>query len=337
MRRVVHITIDYTTLSSWRRCPTSFRYRYLEALSKVSIREDEVSPDKGSPLEFGRMIHLALEKWHSGQHTASEVIDALLMEGAATSLVKVNPEGSRNLPHLVDLFSAYVRRYPQPHGDFTPLEIDGKQTLEHAYEIKLSDRITWKGHFDCLATSADGNVVVEHKTASGDPRASFSDRMLPNAQAVGYSYGAATLLGQPTVPVLFNGLTTDRNQISEIWRAEHAKKAHHKNYRPPYDPFLRSLIRITPAHHAEWRESVIRDVTRLIEDIEANSFSSNAPDACTVFNRRCAFDDLCKFTADERALQREFHYEQIEPWKGFRCQFEDGTMIGLTPAVSDKS
>lgn len=328
-RHIKAITIDYTTLSSWRKCPTFFRYKYLEALSKISTFTPEETQKRGSPLEFGRLIHRGLELWHAGGLAPGDVLDAVYMEAARTELVHVTPDGDRNIPHLQELLHAYCQKYPDPHGDFTPVERDGTKFLEYAYEFKLGTvggiPITWKQHWDGLVMQKDGShAVLEHKTASGDPRGSFSDRMLPNDQAIAYSLGASLFLGVPTTPVLFNGISSDRNAISEEWRKAQADR-HAKNptrFKPPFEPFLRCLINITPEHHAEWLASALRDVRRLIEDIQEASFSRNAPDACTVFNRRCAFSDLCKFTGQARSSMLEFQYEKLEPWKGFVIEWE---------------
>jgi hypothetical protein len=65
----------------------------------------------------------------------------------------------------------------------------------------------------------------------------------------------------------------------------------------------------------------MRAIKRLIEDIEDGAFTQSAPDACTLFNSRCAFAELCKQPPSARQALSEMLYTK-ESWKGWDISYE---------------
>lgn len=332
MPKVASIILGYTTLAAWRKCPQYFSYAYLSGLRRAHPLS---TYEKGSPLEFGQALHKGLETYYSpltreetvafasedgksiaAVSRAQVAVEAATMCGMASSLTNTAPDAPRSIAHIGALMSAYTQRYPLNAETFTVTDVEKEIDIILQEAAPDQPKIIWRVHIDGIIRMADGTTaIIEHKTTSGNPAESLIDRMLPNDQAVGYS---AALGG---APVLFNGICSDRAALERYLdpakRAAYVKRTH----KEPFNPFLRHLVTVEPWMITRWKENVLRDVTRLIEDIETGSFSMNAPDACTLFNSRCQFSDLCKVNENTRVNLIEHCYD-ISPWHGFSVEYE---------------
>lgn len=310
--KIKKIVLGYSVLSEYRKCPSKFNFRYLKQLTKPSTP----STYKGSPLTFGSLVHEFMEFYHNGI-PVQEVLDQVLGKGSLSALSEVDPAGQRSLLHLELILNKYIEAYPDPKGEFTPYDkLEDKKAFEYECDFILSTNplIVWRQHYDGLVNLPEGTpAILEHKTSSGDLRKDLRNRMLPNAQAVGYVYGARRALGIPVSGVLFNGLCTYRPLVNPGYKF--------RGQGTPQPLFLRELVKVDDWMLDEWLSQTLRDVKRMIEDIEQNTFGANAPDACTVFNQLCQYADMCRSSPKDRITLEEYGYEK-EGWKGFELEFE---------------
>lgn len=327
--KIKRIVLSYSVLNAYKQCPQYFMYRYLKGLSKPEV----LSSTTGSPLVFGQLAHKFLELYHGGV-MPHEAQSRVMAEAGISSLRSVAPGETRSCLHLDLMMSKYLDTYSDPDSEFTPVLIENKPALEYENDFLLATlsngcQVIWRQHYDGIVEMRDGsNAILEHKTSSGNLHEDLVQRMLPNDQAVGYVYGVKKTLSFPITGVYFNGLCTYRPLVNPGYKPrDMSKKA--------MPLFYRRFVEIADWQLDEWESETLRTVKRLIEDIEESVFGKNAPDACTLWNRRCAFADLCQTTGKNRANIIELAYETPPPWKGFLCEFEkdlsleleDGTII----------
>lgn len=315
MTKIKKLILSYSVLNEYRKCPQSFAYRYLKGLVKPTLP----SMTKGSPLTFGTLIHKFLELYHGGT-PGHEALQTVLALGADSGLQSVDPGEQRSLLHLELLASTYLQKHPDPYADFRPITIEGKVALEYENDFLFATlpngaQVIWRQHFDGVVEATDLSIL-EHKTASGNLLEGLVERMLPNDQAVGYVYGARRGLNLDVKGVLFNGLCTYRSLVNPSYKARPGAK----NANQPL--FHRQFVPIEAWMLQEWEAETLRTIKRLVEDIEDNLFTKNAPDSCTVFNSRCKFADLCKVDMKNRTSLIELMYD-IEPWKGFSVTLDE--------------
>jgi hypothetical protein len=280
-------------------------------------------------------MHLFLEKFYSLNADPNVPVEATIDEinklVESTTLALVEPDKQRSALHLDMLMRQYIDHYGEdPHKFFRPIMHDGKEGIELEVDFYLTPRIKWRQHFDGLVEIVQTHktpsgielskgeiVILEHKTSSGDMRKSLKERMLPNDQAEGYVYGANRILGLPVNKVLFNGLGTYRKLVEPGYRQNYANK-YGKECQPL---FYQHVVEITDEFLNRWENDSIRDANRLIEDIEDSNFSRNAPDACTLWGRKCVYSSLCEASCADRKDLIEWDFEK-ESWKGWNIEYD---------------
>lgn len=323
MKKVKSITIGYSVLSEYKKCPEKFKLRYAEGITKKS----HGTVYWGSPLLFGQFLHLFMELYYSGQFPAEQAIHETLLKAGQSDLSQVAPEKQRSLYHLEQILYAYIHRYGTNHtSTWAPAIVDGKSGIELEVDIPLMPGVTWRQHYDGLVianidmpdfgVTKGQYLILEHKTSSGDMRTSLLPRMDPNDQVEGYTYGASRHLKLPVNSVLFNGVGTYRPLVEPGYAANFKKK-----YRKDAQPlFLRNLIKVSERSLDRWEKDTKRTISRLIEDIEQNDFTRNAPDACTLWGG-CEFQQLCKSSCTDPKDLISSMYNK-EPWKGWQIEWE---------------
>lgn len=312
MKKVKRITLGYSVLNEYRKCPQKFAYRYLYGLVPKTQEKDII--DRGSPLIFGDLVHQFMERYYGGEE-AEPLIKDLVIKAWTTSLAKVPGKNQRSIEHLELLLTHYVEQYPKADEDFQVHE----GMLEYEHDFDISEKVRWRQHFDGIIKDKYGTLkIFEHKTSSGHLAYALLDRMYPNDQAVGYVYGARDL-GLDLHRVMFNGLCSRRAMVNSGYREWYQKR--YKGKEPP-PLFMRQDVIIEQWMLDEWLDAVKRDSERLIADIESGRFSKNAPDACTVFGSRCPYAGLCATDPGARQQAADFDFEQ-DQWKGWEIEWED--------------
>lgn len=335
-KRVKMITLGYSTLSGWRKCPTYFKYRYVQKLQKPP-KTFEGPPKKGSALIFGAILHEAMELWHNGE-PREKVLEFVKTQGQER-LGDVPESKERSAAQILQLVEAYMDHFGEAHRDFKPLQIGDESGLELEYDEEIDPRIRWRLHFDGLVAAQrdipelglrKGEIfILEFKTAS-NLAFNLRSRMFSD-QAIGYSRQGTRLMAQihgmkeeevGALPVLFVGLNTSWSALKGHSDVDYHMKYTKRYKKEPPLLFMRELVRVQKEQHREWEKAVSKDCYRLIEDLEQDHYTRNAPDACTVFGGLCQFHDLCKICPSQRDALTEIMYEE-ESWKGWDVEWEE--------------
>jgi hypothetical protein len=294
--KVKKLILSFSVLNEWRRCPRKFMHRYVQSL--VPKTEGE----RGA-LDFGSSVHKYFEKVLGG---------ATHEESLAEAKTSLAADGFRSQVHLDGLIAAYREKYPSEDFEVIATEKEFEVVLPFA-----DCQVLWRAHADAVIKFKDGRLaILEHKTSSSNLLFGWMPRMLPNAQAVGYVW-AAQSSGLALDSILFNAMSTDQKLLNPDYAPK--KRTGEIGERPLL--FLRHELNIEPWMVQEWLRDVTRDVRKIIADIESGSFTQNAPDACTVFNRPCEFRDICLTwpTARDTMIESAF---KLEPWKGFEVEYD---------------
>lgn len=325
------LKLDYSTISAWKSCPQKALYQYIEPIAPIG------ATGSSEALEFGQMIHLALELFGKANLTRKDLtpLDALDQEAAALAsgqapyidssrpidiqilhilateasklgISKLLSDERRSLAHLFYLTNRYMHHYIGNEPTF----IDFEQRSESCLAI-LSDgtQLIYGGTLDALTPDS----VFETKTSSYI-NSSFLSRMNPNDQATGY----CVLSGRNKV--IFNGIST-----SGYGKSKDAKTSNPKNwtlFKNPEKLFLRSETQRTQAQIDEWKSEVIaiaEDILAYMQHGKLTKRYGSRPDCCTTFNSNCPFMVLCA-SPDMRQQLETSLFEPVsgeKRWKGF--------------------
>lgn len=330
-RKVNKITLSYSVLSAWRKCPTYFKLRYLRELQKPFIPKEPTAKDKGSALQFGDAFHRSMEMWGSGKYSKDQILEFAHNVCKENGLTAIRDQNDRSGDQLVKLVGAYIDHFGPALQDFKPIDINGKSGLEYEYDEDFSDIINWRLHFDGLVEVQrdieelgleKGEIVIlEYKTAS-DLLFNLRSRMFSD-QAIGYSRQATRLLNSDKpIPVVFVGVCSKQSALKGVLDAKYWQNYVKRYKKEPPLLFMRQVFRPDAEMHDEWYQDVMKDCARLIEDIESMHFTRNAPDACTVFGGLCQFHQICKITPSTRQQVIDLMYEE-ESWKGFEVDIKE--------------
>lgn len=283
------IKLGYSVLADYRSKPLAFKYRYLDKLSLGS-------GDLNLKLQFGTTVHKVLQELPTkGLGEAVRVA----LEGFEEPL-----EGKAlSSEHLKTLMSQYVGYWKPENiirGEFE------KELSVSLFTFKTQTtewEVVWRGTLDGISKD---RKLLERKTTW---RVSDldSNRMFPNDQLLSYFW----LLHKNDISINGGIVEAVCNDLRSL-----------EPKRRVYDPemvFKRIQTR-TPSRDLleDWERRAVKDVKRMIEDIEENDFSCNPPNACSQWNRQCAFFSLCDSENQaERKEKKEMMYIEAEEYAGF--------------------
>jgi hypothetical protein len=135
--------VSQSKVKTWRRCHYAYHLRYVE-----NLRPKKVS----RPLQFGRLVHEAIEKYANGDDW-QEALD-----------VEANtPELEEILETARIVMTEYFEHWPEK--SLVYVRMNGK-AAEHEFQVEISDGIVAKGKIDAFAKAKGMRWLVEHKTFS---------------------------------------------------------------------------------------------------------------------------------------------------------------------------
>ena len=176
-------TFDNSMLSSFKRCPTYFYYRYVRDL--ITESSNFATDFKA---QFGTAFHAAMDEWFADkgidETNAAFIKHWLPFEG-------VDPTGLRTLEKGLKLIEDYAKAYPREHDPFDVkyIEVGFNVALgPYIYCGRMDKVVEWKVGFN-------GLVVLDHKTSGA--KGFLSPK--PNSALDGYIWGASQLLHKPLV------------------------------------------------------------------------------------------------------------------------------------------
>ena len=176
--------VSQSKVKTWRRCHQAYQFKYVEELRRKK---------KSRPLQFGSMIHSALERHFNGDEF-TEYFDELRRDVEAMRLFQLERDEFGNiLEDCEDIMADYVE-YWKYYG-LRPIRRKGRGA-EHEFEIELLPDVVWEGKIDFIAkTKGKLKVLGEHKTYTRKPN---DDDRWRDLQSATY-FRAIDILGWPTL------------------------------------------------------------------------------------------------------------------------------------------
>ena len=172
--------VSQSKVKVFRKCHQAYHYKYVEGLRKKR---------KSRPLQFGTMIHEALERYFNGDEP-DEYFDELANNVEAMKLFSQEREEYGDiLQDTRDIITDYVEFW-----DDSGLRSvrKAKRGAEHHFEIELLPDVIWNGKIDAVAKTPNKlRWLVEHKTYNRKPN---DDDRWRNLQSVTY-FRANDMLG----------------------------------------------------------------------------------------------------------------------------------------------
>ena len=172
--------VSQSKVKTYRKCHMAYYNKYIRQLRKKR---------KSRPLQFGTMIHEALERHFNGDE-ASEYFDDLRADVKAMKLfAQEREEYGDILEDAEDIITDYLEYWDD--DDLRPIRI-AKRGAEHKFEIEIMPDVIFNGKIDLIGKTKNKlRWLVEHKTYTRRP--SDDDRWR-NLQAVVY-FRANDILG----------------------------------------------------------------------------------------------------------------------------------------------
>lgn len=150
--------ISQSKVKLFRRCKRAYYHKYVEQLKPKK---------KSRPLQFGTMIHEALERYFDGDEP-KDYFDELEQDIAKMKLFAQERETYGDIVQdCRDIIESYVQYWAE--SSFRPVRIKGRGA-EHHFEIELFSGVTWVGKIDMIVKTGDGlRWLCEHKTYTRKP------------------------------------------------------------------------------------------------------------------------------------------------------------------------
>lgn len=174
--------VSQSKVKTYRRCHQAYHYKYVEELRKKR---------KSRPLQFGTMIHEALEMHFNGDN-ALDYFEKLRKDVEAMKLfAQERDEYGDILEDAQDIITDYLEFWDD--DDLRPVRI-AKRGAEHTFEIELMPDVIWNGKIDLIAKTPNKlRWLCEHKTYTRKPN---DDARWRDLQSVTY-FRANDILGWP--------------------------------------------------------------------------------------------------------------------------------------------
>jgi hypothetical protein len=311
--------VSQSKVKTFRRCHQSYDYRYVQKLRRKR---------KSRPLQFGTMVHEALERHFNGDD-ALEYFDELRNDVAAMKLfAQEREEYGDILQDCEDIIADYLDHWDK--DDLRPIRKAGRGA-EHSFEIELMPDIVWNGKLDAIAKTPNKlRWLVEHKTYTRKP--SDDDRWR-NLQSVTY-FRANDILGwqpldgclwdyvkskPPAIPGVLKDGTLSSKKIDTLPSTVERVIAQHKG-EPGRVDALRSMA---VKNRSEYFQRIHTPVNRAVADLVFADFETTVREMvdkhgqCSDMNidkhcSWCDYEPLCRAKLQgldvDYIKEREFTY-----------------------------
>jgi CRISPR/Cas system-associated exonuclease Cas4 (RecB family) len=293
--------VSQSKVKTFRRCHQAYDYRYVQGLRRKR---------KSRPLQFGTMIHKALERHFNGDD-ALEYFEDLRKDVAAMKLfAQEREEYGDILVDTKDIITDYLDYWPD--GELRPIR-KARRGAEHTFEIELMPGVVWTGKMDAIARTPNKlRWLVEHKTYTRKP--SEDDRWR-NLQSVTY-FRANDILGwqpldgclwdyikskPPAVPGILQDGTLSSKKIDTLPSTVERVIAEHKGDLGKVDA-LRSMAK---KNRGEYFQRIHTPVNRAVADLVFTDFEATVREMvdnhgkCSDMNidkhcSWCDYESLCR-------------------------------------------
>ena len=272
--------IDNTMRTTFVSCPRKFYWEFIRKIgpSKTSIH-----------LHFGACFAAGLETarlafYEAGKSEADALHEGLLRILSEWGDYEPDERGNKNLPTCLLALEAYVEAHPFADDPIQPyITQNGKPAVEFTFAIPLDilhpggEAFLYAGRFDMLGIYNNQLFVVDEKTTS-QLGPSWMNSWDLRSQFTGYCW-AAREHNLPVVGAVARGTCILAKEI---------KHADVITYRPDWQ--------IT-----RWYEQLHRDLARMVQAAEANTWDYSLADTCTAYGG-CPYKRLCESPNPERYI-----------------------------------
>jgi len=294
----LHLKLSSSSISKWFSCALAGYRRYVEALTTNFESEK---------MEFGSAIHLAL------CNPAKEI--EVIEEFYKTSGLCVKlPDEDLSLAHAKMLVSKYIERY----GRFE--KIEAEKSLEmivynsrhrRVDDLEYKLTVVYCGTLDGIVSS---NKILEYKTTASLKDILF-DRIMPNSQFVGY-WWLAIQNSYDIKSFILSGLSNKFSILSPKGRTKKTREELDQEL------FQRWEFQISDWQLSEWLENTKQKSLLIADSIMQDRLTTNDPDSCSNYNRRCSYAALCNSVPDRREEMKDLLFQK-KPYGNFEVRIEE--------------
>lgn len=298
--------ITQSALSNFLTCPEKFN---------LSMNQGWASERTGFAIDFGNIVHEALDRVYSGffnlgnsadaMHRSSQQLELMLnRELSRTAKFRIlNNDIEQEICDNYRLAEIVLRHYFQrwfredKKRDWVFLE----KEFSNEYHLGIQNFgtgdnlfvIPMKGKIDGVFRSGKKFRQLETKTKGQINEKEIQDKLTFDLQNFFYLLNSAILLGEKPSGVLYNVIR--RPQLKQGAKETHVQFCERvnediENRRDFY--FMRWDISILPSEYKRWEGEFEIMIERLVQTYEEERYFRN-PTGCNAFHRTCQFLPVC--------------------------------------------
>jgi hypothetical protein len=277
-------------------------FRECQRKYDLRINKHLVAKGRTGGRSFGSVLHKGREVWRRALMNRKapgdafhEGMNALELEYAGLYPQGVQVDERRSLTNAKWLFSGYTSKFT--NAGYTP------QAIEVSFDLLVGTSpeghtVYRTGIFDEVCEFQGRRYVLDFKTATPYPGASWFDGWRTSDQFMGYLWASRQLYG-PTHGVIVHG----------VWVKAPAKTGRSK-YKPE-DYFTADIITFTDAQLEEWKHWFLRSVDRQERVRQDNSYEPSWGSACKAYQTTCDYFKWCSSDERARPMIENIYYDKI--------------------------
>lgn len=291
-------------LRAYRRCPREEKLRYQEGLVT----------GRSVALEFGSLIHGALERWWLG---SLDDVEAWLAEQQCDPY---------DVAKAWALMRGYDARYSEDRERYEVIAVEAEFRAPLVNPLTGAESRTWQiaGKVDALVIERlnGRKFLVEHKSSSEaiEPGAPYWTRLRMDGQISCYFVGAASL-GHDVDGCIYDVLGKPQQRPYQVSakRAvaetpeEYGERVYAAIAEDPARYYQRSTVVRLDQELRDWQLDTWQQAAQL-RDAKRLGIAPRNPDQCVRFGSSCGFLPLCSGEASADTYQRiEWKHPELTP------------------------
>ncbi len=193
--------LTFSAINCFRNCPRKFKHRYVDFLRPL---------EKVDTLAFGKVVHGALELWHTlpaDNHRLLAVLDFIDSKYPNRG-TDAREKATWQLARAIMI--GYAERYAQEEFEVLHVEKEFEAEIRNPDTGRTSQTFTMAGKVDGIVRAGDEVYLLEHKTASS-LTSDYLDRLWTDTQIALYSFYLRQL-GFRVIGIIYNVLLKSRLQ-----------------------------------------------------------------------------------------------------------------------------
>lgn len=308
--------VSQSIINTGRKCLQAYKYKYVHKLRRRA---------KARPLQFGSMIHEALEAHAEGQDPFKKIEEiGKTNRRLFRAEREMYGEIVADARYILEGYLAYWR-----HDPIVFQAREGRKT-EHEFAIDLTSDITITGKVDGVAKSKNMLWLVEHKTHKVFPNADHRWRNVQSSvyirflEELGWWRLEGTLWDYirskaPTRPELLKSGKLSERELDSLPQvvldtiAEHGLNPRH--YKDLVDKQTQKMSswyeRVYTPNKKEVVDEIVKDFTLSAKTLRDTNFDKRVPRAIGKHCDWCEFEPLCRaaLTGADEDYVMEQEYE----------------------------